>query len=77
MATTYYACTGTVTQGNGANSGALSCSTGWQSYIPQQQNVEITGQLISYEQASSLISVLLTVAAVYAVFKILFRLLRY
>lgn len=71
---TYYTCTGTVTQGNGANSQALTCSTGWQT-VPSQ-SIEITGQLISYEQATGLISALLTLAAVYAVFKILFRVLR-
>lgn len=68
--TTYYVCDGVVSiVGNGANQG-LKCSTAW------TQAVEPVYTLISQQQAESLFSVLLTLAAVYAVFKILFRMLR-
>lgn len=68
--TTYYVCSGVVSiVGNGTNEG-LKCSTGW------TQAVEPVYTLISQQQAESLIAALLTLAAVYAVFKILYRTLR-
>lgn len=74
--TVYYTCDGSVTTvGNGANTG-LKCSTGWQTSTTQNATLELTGELITYEQASGLISALLTIAAIYAVFKIMYRLLR-
>jgi hypothetical protein len=68
--TTYFVCDGVVsTVGNGNNQG-LKCSTGW------QQAVEPVYTLISQQQGDALIGALLSLAAVYAVFKILFRIVR-
>lgn len=68
--TTYYVCSGVVSiVGNGNNEG-LKCSTGW------TQAVEPVYTLISQQQAELFIGALLTLAATYAVFKILYRVLR-
>lgn len=70
----YYRCDGSVTT---STNNRLRCSTGWVQEQPQApQALTLTGDLISYEQASGLISALLTIAAIYAVFKILYRVLR-
>lgn len=67
----YYSCTGSVTAGNGANSQALTCSTGWQTYTPPQQQtntLEFTGQLVTLEQGRELflaLAMLFTVIAIY------------
>lgn len=65
----YYRCDGAVSDALVPNT-ARQCSTGW------VQVDEPVYTLISYEQASGLISSLLTIAALYAVFKILYRVLR-
>lgn len=65
----YYRCDGTVSDALVPNT-ARQCSTGW------VQVDEPVYTLISYEQASGLISSLLAIAALYAVFKILYRVLR-
>ena len=68
--TTYYVCSGVVSiVGNGNNEG-LKCSTGW------TQAVEPVYTLISQQQAEQLIGALLSLAAVYAIFKILYRIVR-
>lgn len=67
--TVYYRCDGTVsTVGNGVNQGQ-KCSSGW------VQVDEPVYTFISYDGASGLISALLTIAAIYAVFKCLYKVL--
>lgn len=74
MATLYYSCDGSVTAGNGNNSQALSCSTGWQSYTPlttEPQTLELSGELLTASDASSLIVAVVLLVALWATFKII------
>lgn len=77
MATTYLACDGTITSGNGSNSQAKSCSTGWQSYTPPEpettQTLELSGELITLEQGRELFSALAALFVVIAVYRGLCR----
>lgn len=68
--TTNYSCDGVVsTVGNGVNQG-LKCSTNW------TQAIEPVYTLISQQQAEALISAVLSIVAIYAIFKILYRIVR-
>lgn len=74
MSTSYYSCTGTVTTGNGDNSQALSCSTGWQTYTPstnQPQTVEFSGELLAAGDTSALLAAVMVLVALWATFKII------
>lgn len=74
MATSYYSCDGTIsTVGNGTNQG-LKCSTGWQSYTPptnEPQTVELSGELLTAADTSSLLAAVMLLVALWAVFKII------
>lgn len=69
----YYSCTGTVTQGNGASSQALTCSTGWQSVSSVPQTIEFTGNLITLEQGRELFAALALLFITIAVYRALSR----
>lgn len=72
----YYSCTGSVTSGNGSNSQALTCSTGWQTYTPPEQQtntLEFTGQLVTLEQGRELFTALALLFITIAVFRALSR----
>lgn len=74
MATLYYSCDGSVTAGNGNNSQALSCSTGWQTYTPpinEPQTVELSGELLTAADASALLAAVMVLVALWATFKII------
>ncbi len=74
MATVYYSCNGSVTAGNGSNSQALTCSTGWQTYTPptnQPQTVEFSGELLTAADTSLLIAAVMVLVALWATFKII------
>ena len=72
MATSYYACDGSVSVvGNGTNQG-LKCSTGWQSYTPPApQNDELSGELLTAANTSQLLAAVMLLVALWAVFKII------
>jgi|GEM_PF-2878712 len=74
MATLYYSCDGSVTAGNGNNSQALSCSTGWQTYTPptnEPQTFELSGELLTAADASALLAAVMVLVALWATFKII------
>lgn len=68
--TTYYTCTGVVSIVGTGNNQGLKCSTGW------TQAVEPVYTLISQQQAESLISAILSVIAIYVIFRLLYKTLR-
>ena len=74
MATLYYSCDGSVSiTGNGSDQG-LKCSTGWQSYTPpttEPQTLELSGELLTASDASSLIVAVVLLVALWATFKII------
>lgn len=70
----YYSCTGSVTQGNDSNSQALTCSTGWQTYTPQESTtLELTGQLVTLEQGRELFLALALLFITIGVYRALSR----
>ncbi|MBL0230428.1 MAG: hypothetical protein IPP76_06385 [Moraxellaceae bacterium] len=74
MATVYYSCDGSVTAGNVSNSQALTCSTGWQTYTPptnQPLQAELSGELLTAADTSSLIAAVMVLVALWAAFKII------
>lgn len=72
MATSYYACDGTVTS---SSNNRLRCSTGWQSYTPPDtptaQTVELSGELLTAADTSSLLAAVMVLVALWATFKII------
>lgn len=74
MATSYYSCSGTVTTGNGNDSQALSCSTGWQTYTPpanQLLQAELSGEFLTAADTSALLAAVMLLVALWATFKII------
>lgn len=68
MATSYYACDGTVTN----IAGGIHCSTGWQTYTPPvTQNVELSGELLTAADTSALLAAVMVLVALWATFKII------
>jgi hypothetical protein len=69
MATSYYQCAGTVSNNV---FGGLNCSTGWQTYTPPAtQFIELSGELLTAADTSSLIAAVMVLVALWAAFKII------
>lgn len=71
MSTSYYSCTGTVSNSI-FDSTAKKCSTGWQTYTPPvTQNVELSGELLTAADTSALLGAVMVLVALWATFKII------
>lgn len=74
MSTSYYSCTGTVATGNGDNSQALSCSTGWQTYTPpvtSSSTMTVSGELLTASDTLQLFGAVLFLVALWKVILII------
>lgn len=71
MSTSYYSCTGTVSN-SFFDSTAKKCSTGWQTYNPPvTQNVELSGELLTAADTTALLAAIMLLVALWAAFKII------
>lgn len=71
MSTSYYSCTGTVSN-SAFDPTAKRCSTEWQTYTPPStQTVEFSGELLTATDATQLLVAIMILVAVWATFKII------
>lgn len=71
MATSYYQCSGTVSNNV---FGGLNCSTGWQTYTPPTntpQTVQLSGELLTASDTTALLGAIILLVALWATFKII------